>query len=340
VAIKGGQIIHAGNGQTVIDRIQTGGPGQVNIPTEKIYELGNYKSLATVRDVPDLTFTMESYDVSTEVESMVTAAYGGRSVSDAVTTAESSTLTSATAAFTSEDVGRQVTVAGAGVGGGELVATIVSVESGTSVTLSESATGAVTDAGLTVALNGIDLATAKPIDIASQFKAGKDAASPFSVVTSVALPFLYLESMSYRFGYRDNATQSASFRGDSIFYNPGPTFVETTQGTNTADQTVLTSYPAYQSSEGDARRVLSVTAGTKRLSLGADYTESYGAVAGGAAITTVTIKAPVPVTDQIRIVYASPNALAYDQSVHAPVGVIPAAIKGSDIDIYLGISVR
>jgi hypothetical protein len=47
MAIKGGQIIHAGNGVAVIDRIQTAGPGQLNIPTEKIYELGNYKSVAT-----------------------------------------------------------------------------------------------------------------------------------------------------------------------------------------------------------------------------------------------------------------------------------------------------
>lgn len=262
MAIKGGQIIHAGNGVTVVDRVQTGGPGQVNIPTEKIYELGNYKSVATVRDTPDLTFSLESFDVSTEVEELLT--------------------------------------------GGEDPAT------------------------------GIDLAKAVPVDFASQFKAGINAADPFAVVSSVALPFLYLEQMSYRFGLRDNATQSASLRGDTIFYNPGPCFVEETAGSGTAGQTIVTAHPAYQSSESDARRVLSVTAGTKRLNLGADYTEAEGTVTNGAAIVTLTISDAVPVTDNIRIIYSSPDSVQYLQTVHPDATVKPAAIKGRDIEIYAG----
>lgn len=262
MAIKGGQIIHAGNGVTVVDRVQTGGPGQVNIPTEKIYELGNYKSVATVRDTPDLTFSLESFDVSTEVEELLT--------------------------------------------GGEDPAT------------------------------GIDLAKAVPVDFASQFKAGINAADPFAVVSSVALPFLYLEQMSYRFGLRDNATQSASLRGDTIFYNPGPAFVEETAGTGVAGQTVITAHPAYQSSESDSRRVLSVTAGTKRLNLGADYTEAEGTVTNGAAIVTLTISDAVPVTDNIRIIYSSPDSVQYLQTVHPDTTVKPAAIKGRDIEIYAG----
>lgn len=262
MAIKGGQIIHAGNGNTVIDRVQTGGPGQVNIPTEKINELGNYKSVATVRDTPDLTFSLESFDVSTEVEELLT--------------------------------------------GGEDPAT------------------------------GIDLAKAVPVDFASQFKAGLTAADPFAVVSSVALPFLYLEQMSYRFGLRDNATQSAQLRGDTIFYNPGPTFVEETAGTASANQTVVTAHPAFASSEADGRRVLAVTAGSKRLTLGADYTEAVGAVSGGAGIVTLTIVDPVPVTENIRLIYSSPDAVQYLQTAHEDVTVKPAAIKGRDIDIYVG----
>ena len=263
MAIKGGQIIHAGNGNVVVDRVQTGGPGQVNIPTEKIYELGNYKSVATVRDTPDLTFSLESFDTSTEVEQLLT--------------------------------------------------------------------------GLaSVPAEGIDLAKAVPVDIASQFKAGINAADAFAVVNSVAIPFLYLEQMSYRFGLRDNATQSASLRGDSIFYNPGPCFVEETAGTNTADQTVVTAHPAYQSAEADGRRVLAVTAGTKRLNFGADYTEAAGTVTNGAAIVTLTIADPVPASDKIRIIYSSPDAVSYPQNTHPDTTVKPAAIKGRDIDIYAG----
>jgi hypothetical protein len=336
MAIKGGQIIHAGNGTTVIDRVQTGGPGQVSIPTEKIYELGNNKSVATVRDTPDLTFGLESYDCSPEVETLVTNAYLGRSVSDAATTASDTTLTSATAAFTSADVGRMVIVEGGNTGGKEFVSTIESVTSATEVVVAVAPTATVSAAALAVVPNGIDLATVVPMDVASQFKAEKDAADPFKVVASVAVPFLYLEQMSYRFGLRDNATQSGQFRGDTIFYNPGATFVESAQGSGVAGQTVVTAHPAFQSAEGDARRVLSVTVGSKRLNLGADYTETYGPVTAGAATTTVTLTEAVPVEQKVRVVYASPDELRYDESVHADVAVVPAAIKGRDIEIYLG----
>ena len=48
MALSGGQIITQA-GKYVLDRIQTGGPGDLNIPEEKIYELGNYESIATIR---------------------------------------------------------------------------------------------------------------------------------------------------------------------------------------------------------------------------------------------------------------------------------------------------
>jgi hypothetical protein len=263
VAIKGGQLIHAGNGTVVVDRVQTGGPGQVNIPTEKINELGNYKSVATIRDTPDLTFSLESFDTTTEIEQMLTG--------------------------------------------------VTSVPGG-----------------------GVDLATSVPIDIASQFKAGLGAVDPFKVVSSVAVPFLYLEQMSYRFGLRDNATQSASLRGDTIFYNPGAVFVQEVAGSGTAGQTVVSAHPAYASSEADGRRVLSVTAGRQRLTRGVDYTETVGTVTAGAGIATVTIVAAVLASDKVRIIYSSPDPVQYLQATHPATTVKPAAIKGRDIDVYVG----
>lgn len=334
--VKGGNIITAGNGLTVIDRIQTAGPGQVNIPTEKINELGNYKSVATVRDTPDLTFSYESWDTSTETEALLTGGYAGRDVTDADATAASTTLSSATAAFDASDVGRQVIVQGAGTDGGELVTTIASVTDASTAVLADAAVTTVAGADARITQNGYDLSLFKPLDIASQFKAGRDATDPFAVVASVALPFLYLSQMQYQFGLHDNASQQGTLNGDSIFYNPGPTFVESTAGTGAAGQAVVTAHPAYQAAEGDARRVLAVTVGTKRLTNGADYTETYGAVANGAAITTVTLVDAVATTDTIRIIYSSPDALSYDQSVHAGVSVKPAAVKGRDIEIYLG----
>lgn len=263
MAIKGGSVIHVGNGVYLLDRVQTAGPGSLNVNVEKIYELGNYKSVATVRDTPDISFSLESFDVSTEIEDFLTGGLGN---------------------FTT----------------------------------------------------GVDLSTCRPVDIASQFKGGQTATSPFAVISSVALPFYYVESASYRFGYTDNATQTFGLRGDAIFYNPGPTYVQTASASGTAGQTIITANPAYQVAEGDARRVLSVQVGTERLAFGADYTESYGTVTDGAAVTTVTITDAYTAALPIRIMYSSPTALSYLQNVNPDTTVKPAAVRGRDIDIYVG----
>lgn len=70
MSIRGSQILHDVNGY-VVDRIQTAGPGSLNIPEEKVYELGNFETLATVRDIPDLSFSLQSFDVSCEFEALL-----------------------------------------------------------------------------------------------------------------------------------------------------------------------------------------------------------------------------------------------------------------------------
>lgn len=266
MAVKAGQILHVGNDTVVIDRIQTAGPGTLNVPTEKIYELGNYVGVATIRDTPDLTFSLESLDVSCEIEAMLL------------------------------DVPLATT-------------------------------------------NSFDLSVMRPLNVASAFKAGKEAASPFAVVDSVGLPFLTPESVSYRFGLRDNARQTVSLRGDSIFYNPGSTYVDSFTAAGTAGETFVTSQAAYVSTDGGTtRRALAVVVGQNRLALGVDYTETYGAVTGGAAVTTVTLTPGTVLTagEMVRIMYASPAAKSYPQTVHQDTTVKPAAVRGRDIDIYVG----
>lgn len=81
MAIKAGQFLHDVHG-FVIDRIQTGGVSSLNIPQEKIYELGNYQAVATIRDIPDLSFDLESTDVSTEVEALLHGATAPNSASN------------------------------------------------------------------------------------------------------------------------------------------------------------------------------------------------------------------------------------------------------------------
>lgn len=70
MAMKAADLIHVGN-DVLIHRLQTAGPGTLNIPSEKIRELGNYESVATVLDTPDLTFPTESLDVSAAMEALV-----------------------------------------------------------------------------------------------------------------------------------------------------------------------------------------------------------------------------------------------------------------------------
>jgi hypothetical protein len=274
VAIKAGQIIHVGNDTVVIDRIQTGGPGTLNIPKEIIYELGNYQSVAQIRDIPDLTFSLESYDTSTSLEQLLL----------------------------------RIPAAGSGL------------------------TGAYTNALI------MDPSYNKPLDMKSAFKGGLTATDPFATVNSVGLPYLSLESLSYKFGLKDDARQTASLRGDSIYYNVGSTYVEQGAGTGATGQTLATTKPAYAVTEGGVqRRVQSVLVGAKRLTYGVDYTESSGTVTAGAAIATLTFTAAIPTGELIEIMYASPTTEEFPQTVHAPASTVkPAAIRGRDIAVYLG----
>lgn len=262
MAIKSGELLQVGN-QVLIDRAQTGGPGQLNIPTEKIYELGNYESVATVRDVPDLTFDLESLDVSAEIECMLT----GKTF--------------------------------AGMADGTL----------------------------------IKMANCLPLDVASQFKAGRTAANPYDVVASVAVPYLVAESISYRFGLRDNASQSVSLRGDAIFYATASAYVQTAAGTGAAGQAIAFNnapLPYNGDRVAGTRYALGVTLvnSGKRLTVGADYTETA---------TTVTITAAVPTTETVRIVYQSSVVAVYPQASHAAATATrPAAIRGRDIEVRVG----
>lgn len=74
MAIKAGQILHVVGGPTalfVVDRIQTAGLTGINVNEDRLEELGNYEAVGTIRDIPDLTFELESYATGTELESLL-----------------------------------------------------------------------------------------------------------------------------------------------------------------------------------------------------------------------------------------------------------------------------
>jgi hypothetical protein len=262
MAIKSGQVLHVGNDAVLVERLQTAGPGALNIPKEKIFELGNYKSVATIRDVPDLTYSLESLDTTVSLEAMLTRTAAG------------------SASF--------------------------------------------------------DLSTCKPLDLATPFKPGKDAPTPFTITQAVGIPYLYPESISYRFGLKDNATQTVSLRGDSIFYCPGPVYVQEQTTAITAGGSVVTTNVAGQYTDSSGtRRVLSVTVGNDRLSYGTDYTVT-SAGSTPFEVATVNFKNAVASGVLTRIMYFSNVTRDYLQSVHTSATVKPAAIRGRDIEVWVG----
>lgn len=78
MSIHAGTILHIG-GQNIIDRIQSAGLGDVRVPQDVIREVGNSNVVDKVAGDPDFTFTLESFDVSTELEALLTGKYGASS---------------------------------------------------------------------------------------------------------------------------------------------------------------------------------------------------------------------------------------------------------------------
>lgn len=260
MAIKAGQILHDANG-FVVDRIQTGGMGSLNIPEEKIYELGNYQTVATVRDIPDLSFDLESLDVSSEIEALLT---------------------------------RQAPA---------------------------------------TAGEEFDFTDAKPVDVISPFKSAQGA---FDIIRGLVIPSLYLENATYRFGNRQNATQSFTLRGDSVYYVPGtPYYQEFTKAGVGPYNFTNTALPYMEG--GDTIYALSVcwvdnVAGTYgRFFIDTDFTNT----AAGFTLTAAA-HATVPDGALLHAVYGSATAATYPQTVHQNVSVKPAAVRGKDIDVFIG----
>ena len=75
MSVHAGSILHVG-GNNVIDRIQSAGLGDARVPREVIREVGNREVVDKVPGDPDFTFTLESFDVSTELEAWLSGKLG------------------------------------------------------------------------------------------------------------------------------------------------------------------------------------------------------------------------------------------------------------------------
>ncbi len=270
MAIQAGDLIHVAN-QVLVDRASTAGPGDLNIPTEVVKELGNYESVGVLRDIPDLTFSLESFDASAELEAMLT--------------------------------------------GADFEAAAAGAE--------------------------FDLGKSRVVDVVSAFKRGRAAGEPFETAASVAIPYLTLESVSYRFGLRDRASQSASLKGDGIFYAPGSAYTEEVEGDGTDGQVITLAEPALPyngDSVAGTRYALSVSipATGQRLTPGVQYTETASGTDPGRTVD-VTLVDAVSVGTFVRITYQSTTVRSFPQTLHAVASATrPAAVKGRDIEVKVG----
>jgi hypothetical protein len=71
MSVHAGTILHLG-GNNVIDRIQSAGLGDARVPTDTIREVGNPEVVDKVPTDPSFTFSVESLDVSAEIEAWIT----------------------------------------------------------------------------------------------------------------------------------------------------------------------------------------------------------------------------------------------------------------------------
>jgi hypothetical protein len=265
LAIKAGQILHAMN-TFIVDRIQTAG-ANLNIPTERVHELGNFQSVAVIRDIPDLSFDLDVLDVGTAIEGLLTQ-----------------------------------------------------IDS---------------DPHADAAGTQYDLLTNFPADIISPMKSAQGA---FDIVKSVVVPHLTLESASYRYGLQENAGEQYTLQGDAIFYVPGNaiTIFHEGDGSETSFDfedpddplETLTALPYLEG--GVTFYALNVSVDGQRMSRGFDYTDTATGIEFNDAPeneAAIRIIIGVSVTEK---------ALTFGQNVHRDISIKPAAIRGKDIDVFIG----
>jgi hypothetical protein len=284
MAIKAGQILHVAN-QFVVDRIQTGGPGDLNIPQERVYELGNYQSVGIVRDVPDLSFTLECLDVDTEVEALLTG--------------------------------------------------------------STDPAGDATSTKYELSLN-------KPIDITSPWKTPYGT---FEAVRGVVVPALALESAAYRYGLQENAGETFTLNGDSIYYVPGTPWQDLQAGDGTEVEFLFENGPAllYRESGKEFHALCVMVDGVRKTQIDrADLadattlgdTEVYAPAATAedgiefavapenGAVISICYAAASDGTGLYPQTGVTPYGSGTGNLVHQGLAVKPAAIRGKDIYVY------
>lgn len=275
MSVHAGSILHLG-GQNVIDRIQSAGLGDVRLPIEAIREVGNREIVDKITAEPDFTFTMESFNTSTELMAFLTGATGGSG--------------------------------SAAVPGG-------SDPAGTSY----------------------DWLDCQFVNIASPWK-DPDSGSAGTIEAGHLVPGYYPTRLRYRFGVTDNATQEVELSGGAFFYGRYTPVEQQETGDGVEDE-FDTNEDAIQyriggSSGSTFKSIFGVLIDGDLQTPDVDYTLSGGAADPGSTATITFTEAPENGAD-IRFCYFTADAHAYPQTVHADINVIPGAVRGRNIQVYV-----
>lgn len=166
------------------------------------------------------------------------------------------------------------------------------------------------------------------------------------IASGVLVPAFYPTALAYKFGVTANAEQSVTLNGGSYYMAEAYPIEETGIGTGEA-LTIETKEEARVYAIGGfgsetARHVFGVLVDGVIQQEGVDYTEEGGvtvkeahekAAAKKVKIKFITLPKAGAV---IKFMYFSDKAHALPQAVHADTTISPAAVRGRNIEIWLG----
>jgi hypothetical protein len=154
------------------------------------------------------------------------------------------------------------------------------------------------------------------------------------------VPGYFPTRVRYRFGVTDNSTQESELSGGSFYYSSNAPVENFANGTGSLAAFTTADVAVGHRKGGGAgtefRFVFGVIVGQKLMIEGVDYTVSGGSITTPAAVT-ITFTTPPPTgVGNVRFCYFTTAAKAYPQATHADAAIVPGAVRGRNIRIYLG----
>lgn len=278
MSVRAGSIVHVG-GRNVIDRLQDAGLGNARIPIETIREIGNDLVVDKIPGEADFTFTLTSWDVTTDLLALFTGKVGNPAANQ--------------------------------------------------------------PPGYSDALHTeYKWENCKFINIASPWK-GDTGSAGGHVTAGHLVPGYYPTRVRYRLGVTENAQMEAELAGAEFYYARCAPIEEVAagDGTATAFATSEAARPYRVNGAGGTtfKYVFGVLVDGVLMVEGTDYTVTGGtAPPGPSTAATIHFSTPPANGSQVRFAYFTEVAKTYPQAVNADATLKPGAVRGRDIDVYLG----